>query len=662
MRFHGRSNSNRLTIRGFLRRWYWTHYSPATAPDLPITRNAVRALPPGHGSGTAIVAGNDTLYEYAANFVNLSGATITSAKICAMGWYMSSSGTAACGNNVAITGYIEYPVGGTQYPTSFTITNDATVLSPEIVPGAGIPAGATFKVSLSSTVPTGQNRLTNNGFAGVTTTGKRALLKPVSAAFIGDSIMTASSTYVGYSAANGLCPCIQMSIAGTKAQSYAPPSTWAKFVDLFQKLGVTHVVSNYATNDFGGSRTLAQVQGDLGYMRDQVRAVGIKFVQTTNTPQSRRITYTLSAGQLTSTGTVASAVVPNSSLFEVGGWITVSGAAQTEYNGTFPVVGIPDATTIQYAFDGSATSPATGTIIVGPYHWSSTKLQQNATLAAYAPGGASDRGQLNAWIRGGAFDDYIEWADPLETGRDTGRWRTWKEWSYYFIRPEIAQVVAGSPFVADRFPTTWTGPDNSLQGGFTRMTTGANAGLGRGGNNNTGPNIIVSPGYPNVPAIGDEIYLGSNCMKGTSDGLHPDSAAGGKCGVNAQIDATVAKLNTWLGISNTAPTFSVQPTLDASSYTAGDTVTLTVGTAGPKTWLEIDEFSLNGVDKRSEIVVGLTTVTWDSTGESAGPIVLRVRATNVAGTVLSNSVSATLNEPVVGSVFEPDVFEAGVFV
>tara|TARA_R110000824_G_scaffold401032_1_gene610388 strand:- start:2121 stop:5660 length:3540 start_codon:yes stop_codon:yes gene_type:complete len=85
-----------------------------------------------------------------------------------------------------------------------------------------------------------------------------------------------------------------------------------------------------------------------------------------------------------------------------------------------------------------------------------------------------------------------------------------------------------------------------------------------------------------------------------------------------------------------SPTFSVQPTI--STGVIGDTLTITEGTAGPSTTLTIEEFTLATVDKTSELV-GLT---WDTTGESAGQIRFRVRATNATGFVLSNVITYDL--------------------
>ena len=87
------------------------------------------------------------------------------------------------------------------------------------------------------------------------------------------------------------------------------------------------------------------------------------------------------------------------------------------------------------------------------------------------------------------------------------------------------------------------------------------------------------------------------------------------------------------------PAFTVQPTLDSSTYNVGDTVTLTEGTASNSATLSISTFTLSGVDKSGEI----SMLTWDSTGESAGSIEYQVTASNSGGSVLSNMIAATLS-------------------
>lgn len=65
---------------------------------------------------------------------------------------------------------------------------------------------------------------------------------------------------------------------------------------------------------------------------------------------------------LTSSSTTATAVTSTDHGLSVNDSVTIAGAAQTEYNGTYTVKTVADSTHFTYTFAGSATTPATGTI------------------------------------------------------------------------------------------------------------------------------------------------------------------------------------------------------------------------------------------------------------------------------------------------------------
>lgn len=69
--------------------------------------------------------------------------------------------------------------------------------------------------------------------------------------------------------------------------------------------------------------------------------------------------------------------------YVVGDSIVVSGAVETEYNGTFTVLAAATADTLTYAVSGTPTTPATGTILVRQNDY----LIQPATLATFGAAG-----------------------------------------------------------------------------------------------------------------------------------------------------------------------------------------------------------------------------------------------------------------------------------
>lgn len=94
------------------------------------------------------------------------------------------------------------------------------------------------------------------------------------------------------------------------------------------------------------------------------------------------------------------------------------------------------------------------------------------------------------------------------------------------------------------------------------------------------------------------------------------------------------------------PVFTTQPSFGAASYTVGSVLALNLGAAtnlvGAGAGLFVEVFSLGAADKRSELIGSGATRSWDSTGETAETVSLRVRATNPAGSVLSNTVTVPL--------------------
>jgi hypothetical protein len=77
----------------------------------------------------------------------------------------------------------------------------------------------------------------------------------------------------------------------------------------------------------------------------------------------RPISDTIPLTSVTSSGTTATVTFSENHLLETGSEITVSGANEADYNGTFAVT-VTSATVVTYTLASSTTSPATGTIAV----------------------------------------------------------------------------------------------------------------------------------------------------------------------------------------------------------------------------------------------------------------------------------------------------------
>lgn len=84
-----------------------------------------------------------------------------------------------------------------------------------------------------------------------------------------------------------------------------------------------------------------------------LRACGFSATASTNSLTS-----------ITRTGSTATAT-RTAHGFAVGDSVVISGATETEYNGTFTVATVPTADTFTYTVTGTPTTPATGTPVIG---------------------------------------------------------------------------------------------------------------------------------------------------------------------------------------------------------------------------------------------------------------------------------------------------------
>jgi hypothetical protein len=88
--------------------------------------------------------------------------------------------------------------------------------------------------------------------------------------------------------------------------------------------------------------------------------MGIIWIGTNDLPGHSDSNQTISA--LTSSGTTATATITSNAGLYVGSWVTVSGANQSNYNGTFQIASLVSTTGFTYVMTGTAVSPATGTL------------------------------------------------------------------------------------------------------------------------------------------------------------------------------------------------------------------------------------------------------------------------------------------------------------
>lgn len=112
--------------------------------------------------------------------------------------------------------------------------------------------------------------------------------------------------------------------------------------DDFKKLG-TATTNNAIVQAQATQGAVAMVHGCLLYILDSITAKG----------------GTVSG--ITRSGTTATVTTTAAHRFKVGDKVVMSGATQTEYNGTMVITTVPTATTFTYEVSGSPATPATGT-------------------------------------------------------------------------------------------------------------------------------------------------------------------------------------------------------------------------------------------------------------------------------------------------------------
>jgi hypothetical protein len=519
----------------------------APLPDVLLKVLATRVYGPGYNSGAAPLTGDGTQKTYSSTTsVNLSGAAMATCSVVLQGWTLRTVGFSDTGNDFTVQGTIEYPVGttvGTIAPTN--VVNGSNTETADIVLSTPIPAGATFAVKLNSTVPNGLKYIPNLGYAGVRNHALASALVKVRMGGFGDSIMTNNNGAI-MNASAGRCPTYLNSIIGTLARDYGDDinAHFARQKDLVQKLGLTHVFSNFGTNDFGAGIALATLQGYLTNMRDAVRAVGAKWVHMTMTPRVSGTPAGIAVSSMTSSGNTITAVVADATKFIAGKSYAVAGANETEYNGSAICLSVNTGTnTITLLFEGSATPTATGTITIGPWRATSAAAFQTPTSAFYNAGPASARGLFNAWIRGGAFDSFIDWADAVEPSRDSGRWKVEGEDA---LLPTIQLVTVSSVISTSRFNSNYDRGNSTIANGYVLPLTGANIGVAKSGNGNTAGDITVTAAWANAQQVGDQYYAVPGVSYMSDDGLHPRVSGGGKGGQVMLDNAVTTWLNTAL--------------------------------------------------------------------------------------------------------------------
>lgn len=155
------------------------------------------------------------------------------------------------------------------------------------------------------------------------------------------------------------------------------------------------------------------------------------------------------------------------------------------------------------------------------------------------------------------------------------------------------------------------------------------------------PGTFTSQGA-SIPADGIEVTF---LVNGQPSEPSPDLRVGDTVTPVVAVTDSLGRRRTFVGdpvpVILTPPTFDAQPKFGATAYLVGDVLTWSLGTPNKAATLTVEDFTLNGLDRETELA-GPSATSWTSTGEMAGSVTLRTRATNAAGFKLSDPVTVPL--------------------
>jgi hypothetical protein len=499
-------------------------------PDIEVQRLSHRIYGAGYNAGAVPANGDGTQKTFTNTYANESRAPISVCSAVFQPWVLRSNGYAEISAAYSVAGNIEYPSGTVVGSYTVEVTPGQATASAAVELLTPIPPGASFRVTGAATVPAGQTYVIQSlGFAGLRTHALASELVKVAIGSFGDSLNT-NNGGAFYNAAAGRCPVYVNSIIGTTAKTYGANGAafFQKQMDLCKLLGLTDVTANFGTNDVVGSVTLEELQGYVLALRDAAHERGLKFNYCTMTPRVSGASASVPISSLTSAGKVLTAVVPDASRFKVGHPARCVGGSPAEYVGSFMVTSIDAATnTVTMLFPGSDTPAATGAPTLGPWKPTYFADWQTPINATFAPGPNSNRGKFNAWLRGGAVDGFIDWADASEPFRDSGRFLVCGETD---LLPAPRLVTVSKVTSTSRFTCNYDGGNSTMANGFVQPATGANQGVTKNASGNTGGDITVTSAWVEPQALNDQYYVVPGTSYVSDDGLHHRVAGGNKGG------------------------------------------------------------------------------------------------------------------------------------
>lgn len=514
------------------------------APDIVVPMNASRTYGPGNNASSTTTSAAGSAVPWSVSLVNESGAPMEVADAVFAGRYLTSAGISAVGNDVLTTANITYSSVSTPLTkggsSTINIVTGAETVTDQVTLPTPIPAGATYTISGVGAPTTGQKYMSQNfGLIMVRSTRLRSTMKPVSLLALGDSIMTNNGGAI-FTASLGRCPCVSMSIIGTRISNYV--AAYALQLSIAVLAGATHVICNFWVNSANAGDSNATILSQLDTVAAAFDAAGIKWVQTTPTPQSTALTVTPTAAA--ASGGVLTLSVPDAALFDIGVPYFFSGFTPSTFNGFRTPLTINTGTNV-VTFAAGGVADATGTVM-GPINAGSTASTHGTSRKFQAPNAKNaQRIEFAEVVRGNHFSGgHIEWAWAVELVPNDGLWPVGgdKPKLLAYRDVAVAGLIGGSDNRASVTGYGYAG--STTAGGFGVWLSGGNANRPITMGNNTGPTDIsyTSPATQGgVPVqAGDTLRIIPGPQRGTDDLLHQRVNSGTFGGQQILVDPAAA--------------------------------------------------------------------------------------------------------------------------
>lgn len=466
--------------------------------------------------------GTNTTSNLRLSHFNESGAAVTSVKPIYSGWYTNTVSVANNANPITITAAIEYPAG-----TMTQVTFNGGSTSVSLTPGVNLVADA-----CNVSIPNGAE-FWSRTFVSVLAGQVPAHVWPLcTGSLVSQGAVGTCDLGVGLTDKT-----MSGTITGTNA-GYGPSAIIATSTG-FSKVSAMGCGDSLMAGASDGNYSTRRNTGIMGRSVDSqcpwvlCAVTGTKALDQVGA-WSQRVDLMTKAG--------ITHVITNYAINDISAGTSVA-ALQAALQSNWAAIAATGAKIIEVTTPPRTTSTD---------NWLSAAGQTAyATNGGFAGGAASRRALLNAWLRtkpsftGGAVYDFLEFADSVETARDSGILLAGAG------AHTTGYVLSGTDAGGSTTTVIQTGlalTASRYNFGKLVFTSGVNAGsIKTISSHTTGGALTISAAFTTAPTAGDAFYIFALTDQNTTDGLHPavtGTGGSGFGGVYYAVDALRPKLAT----------------------------------------------------------------------------------------------------------------------